>query len=383
MLGLSKRFSVDVTVLRIAAVVLAFVSFGTAVLLYLIGLLIVPREPGGKPSNSKLGWILAIVLLICIVVPGWSLVRGWMTGLAVTALIVVIVVLSSRNKPVQHAEPTPFERARDSWSQRLEQVKATAAAGNSEAPLETPGDELAEVPTIQGPVIRRWRGWLFALSLIVLGVGVLLALQLVFGIAIRPVFWAAMVLFAFGLTLTISTWRGRPRFMVMTAVLAIFVVAFMAIPTEHIRALNLFQSEDRIVFTDASDIADQDMSFDGTVYDFTDLKLEEDAEMRIEQSFGSAKILLPESVVVDGVYEASFSSVTITNVSAESTDGCGFSCSGEFGNAVAVALPSAPQMTPGASDFDELELPPVEVTSGPTLHLSVDVSFGSLEVVGS
>lgn len=43
--GLAKYFGTDTTVVRLIAVVAAFFSFGTVVLLYLFGSLLVPKEP--------------------------------------------------------------------------------------------------------------------------------------------------------------------------------------------------------------------------------------------------------------------------------------------------------------------------------------------------
>ncbi|WP_018749934.1 PspC domain-containing protein [Paenibacillus sanguinis] len=43
--GLAQYFGMDSTVVRLIAVVAVFFSFGTVVALYLIGSLIVPKEP--------------------------------------------------------------------------------------------------------------------------------------------------------------------------------------------------------------------------------------------------------------------------------------------------------------------------------------------------
>lgn len=43
--GLAKYFGTDSTVVRLIAVVATFFSFGTVVLLYLFGSLLVPKEP--------------------------------------------------------------------------------------------------------------------------------------------------------------------------------------------------------------------------------------------------------------------------------------------------------------------------------------------------
>ncbi|UTR11727.1 PspC domain-containing protein [Evansella sp. LMS18] len=42
--GLGKYFNIDPTVIRILALVLLIVSFGTAVLAYLIGVFVIPNE---------------------------------------------------------------------------------------------------------------------------------------------------------------------------------------------------------------------------------------------------------------------------------------------------------------------------------------------------
>lgn len=51
--GIAEHFNIDPVIPRIIAVLLLFISFGTAIIVYIILCLIVPEAPASEPKAKK------------------------------------------------------------------------------------------------------------------------------------------------------------------------------------------------------------------------------------------------------------------------------------------------------------------------------------------
>ncbi len=240
--GLARRWQIDPMVLRITVVVLAFFG-GLGLVAYAAGVLLMPREGLTEPPVHRLlpftrTWsrsaVVAMVVAAAVVVAGIIGSQG--IGIGPLAVIFGIWFFGVRGRghsanrmPAPPPEPTPFERAADHWRQRLVEqqtpgyVGIAAAPAAAPAPAEQrwtqpytdPATDLAvrddDLPVaVPARPVRRWRMWWLALGLAGLGTALVAVLGVVLGIPMGPLVYAAAVLAAFGLTLVVSSWRGRP-----------------------------------------------------------------------------------------------------------------------------------------------------------------------------
>jgi phage shock protein PspC (stress-responsive transcriptional regulator) len=355
-LGVANRIGIAPGLLRILMVVLTLASNGLGILLYALGVIAIPREPGTRGSRTAWG-VLALLLVIAVGgLLSWDAFSGWPL---IVAVIVGVIVLCNRDKrkPGLTAEPTPFERASDTWRDRLSQVRAAAESSDTTSLYSQSGAEIA-VDEIEGQVPATWRGWLFASALVGIGVGTVAAFRAM-GLIIPMQVWPAVVLLALGITLTISTWKGRPRFMVPVTVVVAAVTVAMTAPATGVSLMSAagFSAGGGVYhYSDAESVPDVvDGGVGKLVLDFAQLQLgdSETLDVVVNHRIGEVILALPTK----GGYRVDWSL--------------------GVGELKVVTDGHTEKVSVFGGHNDVLEHGPVD---GPILNLNVDVGMGTLEV---
>ncbi|MDR1833737.1 MAG: PspC domain-containing protein [Propionibacteriaceae bacterium] len=372
-LAIANRLGMDVGLVRILAVVLTFVSGGALILAYILGIIAIPRVPGQRRSAAG---IAIVAVLLALVLAGYVSRedRWWLIPAA--AVVVLVVVLARRPAPARPAEPTPFERSAQAWRDRLAVVRQAGATGDASA-VYAPASTAVEVPVVEGKVVPRgWHGWLFALALAALFVGVLSAIQMAAGVVIPPEVWAAMVLLAFGVTLTIATWRGRPKFMILATLAAAIATVALAVP--HDTVPNVVRAVSPTAATTISadpttSLEDQEIIAGNTVFDYSEVVLEQDESVAIDYGTGSPVILLPAGYSYEVNWEVGAGAFEFAGEADIIRTDSDFSGSGSLKQVSGLGL----EGTIGTTRFA-----PGTTEAAPKLTVNISLGAGNLEVAG-
>ena len=346
--GLARRWGVDANLLRIALVVLCF-SSGLGLILYGIGVALIPREGSSEPPVRRAlpftrTWTAPVLVAATIAagVVAFGVLGGW-SGIGLFPLLVVggiwyLATGRRRRGGAPPAEPTPYERAALAWRERLAQQEnaaitsdpATRAptgpeAGEPRSPRWTvtanptaaaapdaPGAPAApDAPDAPVDHARRRRSlWWAALALAAVGMTVVT-------LAHPPHPWpayAGVVTLSLGIGLVLATRRDRPRLMLPAAiVMVVATLGTIAVPAgSQAIATSLAEAGTTTAFAAAADLPGAVHEDVGRhVYDLTALTLTAEATTRFSVDAGTLVLVLPEdlnSEVTWSVGAGSFSS---------------------------------------------------------------------------
>ncbi|MDR3070464.1 MAG: PspC domain-containing protein [Propionibacteriaceae bacterium] len=354
--GVAQRIGLEVTLVRILFAALTIMSSGLGIVLYLIGAVAIPRESDHSPTSapaatsnfsSTFFGLIAAVVAIGISIYIFRDMPGWLIAVLVIAL--AFGFDKFRNKPRRQAknagrnaaghpisgEPTPYERAAQTWQDRLARVKEAAATQDTSRIYSGFNAQVA-VEEVEGRVVTTWRGWLFAFALGGIGVGITAAFS-VMGFAIPNQVWPAVILLAFGITLIISTWKGRPRFMILTTVVVGVLTLGMAVApygaaqaaavpgvSKIMHELPTLMSEgDTRKFYATSDVPSKfDQGVGNAVYDFDDIEFSgkyDQLVTEISHGVGSFTVFVPANVGYDIVWTVGVGKYTRKYIAEDGT----------------------------------------------------------------
>ena len=369
--GLARRWRVDPNLLRIAIVVLAFFG-GLGVAAYGAGLLLMPREGQAEMPVRRFlpftrSWstptVIAATIGALVVIVGLTSSGG--IGLGPVLIIFAVWFFGFRNhgssRPAPTPEPTPFERAADAWRVRLAEqntpgYEAVALPAPTEQrwtqPYTDPAGDLIvrdnEPPAVIADRRRRRQFWWLALVLV--GAGVLVVTILGFlGVSGGPLAYASAVLAGLGLTLFLASRTGRPPLLLPATVIAGLVTASMMGSAAAVRLSDVGDYK-RIVTTSSELPAAVNLSAGDVTLDLSALTLTTDRQLTIKVNAGSVDLTLPARVASEVTWKVSAGEFDTEGVSRD-----GFDLSG---------VNSYPAAIAGAS----------------TLHVTVDVDLGDVEV---
>ncbi|MGV8907550.1 MAG: PspC domain-containing protein [Propionicimonas sp.] len=377
--GLARRWRVDPNLLRIAIVVLAFFG-GLGLAAYGAGMLLMPREGQAQMPVRRLlpftrTWstptVVAATIGALVVVVGLTSSGG--IGLGPVVAIFAVWFFGFRNhgssRPVPPPEPTPFERAADAWRRRLAEqntpgfetttvsapVGALALAPAEQRwsqPYTDPAADLVvrdnEPPAVIADRRRRRRLWWLALSFVGIGVLAVTILGLA-GLPTGPLAYASVVLAGLGLTLLLAARTGRPPLLLPATIIAGLVTAAM-MGSAAVGQIGDVGDYHRVV-TAGSDLEPVNLTAGDVKLDLSGLQLATDRNLAIHVGAGSVDLTLPTSVNTEVTWKVKAGDFDPGN--GAKTDG--FDLSG---------VNSYPATTAG----------------GPTLHVTVNVDLGDVEV---
>lgn len=374
--GLARRWGIDPVVVRIAVAVLSFAG-GLGIVAYTAAVLLIPREGGRDlpirewlpftrswPKSAVVAAVVAAGVLLVALLGGWSSGLG---PLLVIGLVWYFGIHRAGSRTAQvpaSGEPTPFERAAEAWRQRLIQQRthpgghghpAPAAPGldyvsfgrpPAAAPVAVTSTALTPAP----PIARgraRGRAWLVALALGVTGT-LTLSLLAGAGLNVPPLAYAAVALGALGLTLLACVRRGRPPLMIPATVLAAIVALALMVPSPR----SLSVGEVAMTYTSAADLPPTlSVGMGEVALDLSGLALSADATTAVHVGAGTATIVLPASVSTEIDWSVK---------------------AGEY---------RSPEVSRSGLDLAGVQRWDAGSLDGPTLHLTVTVDAGSVEVV--
>lgn len=376
--GLARRWQVDPNLLRIAVVVLAFFG-GIGLIAYGTGLLLMPREGSAEPLVRRLfpftrRWSSGTVVIVTITVAALLVAVVGTQGIGIGPLAVIFAIWffgfrgrNSRRSSAPPAEPTPFERAADTWRQRLaeqqtpgyEQVALPAPERPRwTQPYTDPATDLAvrdddPVPVVQPRTRRRWRAWWLAFSLV--GLGVLgVSLLGVLGLPATPLAYAAAVLGGLGLALLTGVRGGRAPLLLPATLIAALVAGSLMVHAHGVVVPEL--GEQHHVYTTGAELPPSVTLQAGELtLDLSRLQLSADQDLTVHVGTGQLNLRLPGDVASDVTWKVGTGEYSATGGSyGESHDG--FDISGST---------SYPADSGGTT---------------PTLHVRVSVDLGEVDV---
>jgi phage shock protein PspC (stress-responsive transcriptional regulator) len=359
--ALAQRLGIEAKVLRIVAVVTAIAFSGLGIALYIAGLLLIPRVgeqygPLAKAIPAVRSWPRG--LLAALVVTG-SVAVTWGSGggpvlvpVVVVGVIVWFTVFRNRHRSrtTTVPEPTPFERAADAWRVRLAEQEVpgfekAALQQRWEQPYTDPSDQLVSDQPTPLPVVARKRSWrLWAVALVLIGVGTLTVAVL--GIAGWPatsLAYASAVLAALGITGLLAARLGRPPLFLLATIIAAVVMLTQLAPNPGSMELNS-------AITDPAKLpASYELAAGEVDLDLSNLALTEDRNLSIKVGAGDVRVKLPRAASSELSWKVGVGEATVPD---HENNGLSLTGSQLVGTA----------------------------TSGPTLHLAIEVGAGDLEV---
>jgi phage shock protein PspC (stress-responsive transcriptional regulator) len=368
--GLARRWRVDPNLLRIAIVVLAFFG-GLGVAAYGAGLLLMPREGQAEMPVRRFlpftrSWstptVIAATIGALVVIVGLTSSGG--IGLGPVLIIFAVWFFGFRNhgtsRPAPPLEPTPFERASDAWRVRLAEqntpgYEAVALPAATEQrwtqPYTDPAGDLVvrdnEPPVVIADRRRRRQSWWLALVLV--GAGVLVVTILGFlGVPGGPLAYASAVLAGLGLTLFLASRTGRPPLLLPATIIAGLVTASMMGSAAAIRLADV--GDYKRAVTTVSELSDVNVSAGDVTLDLSKLDLTADRQLTIKVNAGSVDLTLPAEAASEVTWKVSAGGFDTEGVSRD-----GFDLS-------------------GVNSY------PAAIAGAPTLHVTVDVDLGDVEV---
>lgn len=313
-IGLARKWQVDPTLVRLTFVVLAAVS-GIGLAAYAIGWLLLPREGESEPPLQRLvpftrrwdqGVLLAVTIALATV---FTLAFSGGTasvGLLAVAIAIWVIMANRKRRGGPGPEPTPYERAAETWRQRLveQNVPGYAITPGVETPSSTrwqqpytdPQDRAVSdhpptpVPAAAG---RRWRGWILPLLLAAVAVLAVAGLGATFGLPMTALAYSSALLSALGLGLLFAVRRGRPPLLLAATIVTALVTAGLLLSTSGFTPPSFGQAS--YSYTDS---VPDELSLDvGELeVDLSELSLTADQTLAINVGTGQLTVTLPDSV---------------------------------------------------------------------------------------
>ncbi len=328
--GLARRWGVDANLLRIALIILSFVS-GLGLVLYGVGYLVLPTDDATPAPVHRLlpftkDWPLPAlaVTLAALGFVGFGMVGGW-SGVGLLPVLVALGIwyAASRRggRPVASPDPTPFERAAEAWRLRLIEHQS-----NSGATLAIPASTTASLAPVVPPTPapselarrpreRNNRLWWLALGLMTIGCIAVALAPMGAGVHIAGLDYLAVILISLGVTLLVGTWLGRPRLMGLVTVLVMLATGITWVaqsPYAPHAAGNVRVADQSYAFTSADDLTDPISYTAGSLdLDFTQLALSADATAAVDLGAGEVILRLPEEVNSVVTWQVGLGEVTI------------------------------------------------------------------------
>ncbi|PFG15810.1 phage shock protein C (PspC) family protein [Propionicimonas paludicola] len=325
--GVARRLGVDPTVVRVAAVLAAIFLGGLGIVAYLAGIALMPKDgqqvmPVQRWLPFTRSWPMAGVVVAVFAVSAVLLYAGGFSGVGIGPALIIFAIWffgfrkrqpgASGHRP---AEPTPFERASDAWRVRLAEQQTPGFENPGLLPSATTAMPPAQPAAFEqrweqpytnqprdlvvtdnpAPEVRshprrprgRWSGWLPALALAALGVGLVAA----FG-GVGPLPYVAAVLTGFGVGLVISSRRRRPPLLLPATLIAAIATTSLLFPV-HPGKVGSFSDS----YTTGAQIPGQIQYSAGDVrLDFSKLSLAEDKSVTIDVGAGQVDLVLPKNV---------------------------------------------------------------------------------------
>lgn len=388
--GLARRWQIDPHLLRIAVVVLSFFG-GLGLAAYGAAMLLMPRDGQAEmPVRRYLpftrSWsgpaVVAATIGAAVVLLGITGSSGF--GLAPVVIIFAIWFFGFRNRGVHHPsgpakEPTPFERTAAAWRQRLaeQQTPGFENVPQTPSPVQRTTQAFAPVPQVASSeqrwiqpytepvtelevrdneptalVVRRSRQWhLWWLALTLAGAGVMVVTVLGFaGWPVGPLSYAAAVLAGLAITLIVAARSGRPPLLLPATFLTALVTAGLMGSASGVP----FQGVGEITraYTNSADLpAELNLSAGEVALDLSRMQLAADRDLTIHVGAGSVDLTLPSTAASEVTWKVKAGDFDAAD--GESQDGLDIS-----------GIKNYPAATLGA----------------PTLHVTVSVDLGDVDV---
>ena len=254
--ALARAWSVDPIIIRVAFVLLGFLTNGFIVAAYAALWALLPDRRGGVtplhqmfPSTRSWPWPTLVTVVVLVAATVGGIVSGSGPG-AVFVLALAWVILrfgfAGRRRPTEVVAPapppppaTPFQRAAAAWQQRLDNLEAGRPADwvpeLESAPVASVEEGVAapqQTPAARRRGARTWLGVLVGLGVVWAGLASASAL----GVVIAPLAWASATLAVLALALVWSARParaayGRPPFLLPLAVLMAVGTVPLLMPT--------------------------------------------------------------------------------------------------------------------------------------------------------
>ncbi|MGB3412006.1 MAG: PspC domain-containing protein [Microthrixaceae bacterium] len=302
--GLAERIGVPALVVRAAFVLTAFAGFGIPV--YLIAWVLVPTDKGRRLTDG--GGVRDLVALAIIVIAGLMLtgqVGGFSTGELIWrslpwAVMLVGAALILRRHDADPGPQTSSGITTPPPYPSSPESELTAATG---APGTGDGSATTGRSTAQSTMIRRIvRPPVFPVvglltwCLVLIVCGALGALTLADVFEIGPGVIGAVGLVVFGVGLVFSAFRGKARGLILPS-LALAVV-FAGLGAVDVRVDN-FDGPFNVTVSDAAELPSAlRTSVSDSSLNLRDLKLTSNRYLRIDQTAGGLRVVLPADVNV-------------------------------------------------------------------------------------
>lgn len=322
--GVARRLGVEPTVVRVAAVLAAIFLGGLGIVAYLAGIALMPKDgqqvmPVQRWLPFTRTWPMAGVVVAVFATSAVLLYAGGFSGIGIGPAVIIFAIwfFGFRKRqpgPSGHrpAEPTPFERASDAWRVRLAEQQTPGfenpvlfpAAPQALPPAQpVPFEQRWEQPYTDqrrdlvitdnpAPEVRdyqlrsrgRWSGWLSALALAGIGVGVVALLG---GVGMLP--YVSAVLAGFGLALVISSRRRRPPLLLPATVIVALVTTSLLFPVNPGKVGSF-----DVAYSSGAELPSRiDYSAGDVRIDLSDLKLTSDQSLSIDVGAGEVDLVLP------------------------------------------------------------------------------------------
>lgn len=310
--GLARRWGIDPNLLRIALVIGTLAS-GLGLVLYGVAYLMLPADDSSPAPVRRIlpftnDWPVpatAAALTVAGMV-GFGMAGGW-SGIGLLPVLVAlgiwyVVNRKRRGAGTATADPTPFERAADAWRTRLVEqqvasgaLPATAVAPVTAALVPSPVPVAAAADIVRRPH-RNGRLWWLALGLSAVGAGVVALLQAQ-GLGSGPLPYLAVMLASLGLTLLVSTWRGRPPLIgLVTVVVMLSTLGTWAAPAATSMGEVRFVS-DTLTYTGATVLPPEISATAGDLsLDLSGLELTDDTALQLTLGAGDVTLRLPKGL---------------------------------------------------------------------------------------
>lgn len=379
--GLARRWRVDPNLLRIAVIVLALFG-GVGLIAYACGMLLMPREGQAQPLIHRLlpftrTWPTGAVIALTVGAAVVLIALGGFHGIGFGPLVAIFCIWffgfrgrNSRTPPAPPPEPTPFERAADNWRQRLVEQQTPGYADVPQAmpeqprwtqPYTDPATDLAvrdddlPAPTAT-PVAtrrpRRWRLWWLALTLVGAGVLTVTVLGLT-GLPATSLAYAAAVLAGLGLTLLVSTRRGRPPLLLPVTLITAIVTGSLLMSAHGVGMPSV--GELRRAYSSGANLPPQlALSAGELTVDLSSLQLTGDQSIDVHVGTGQLNLILPAGTTTEVDWTVK---------------------SGEFNDTA-----SGGRESRDGFDLKGSKLYAASTTQTPTLHINASVDLGELDV---
>ncbi len=340
--GMAKRWGIDPLIVRIAMVLLALLG-GIGVAVYLGAVLLVPKQGGTEfpvrtmlpftrdwPATAVIGAVVGLGALLIGMLSGVSPIGiGPAIGLG---FLWYFGFYRNRQGPavpsvgsgLQPAAPPPnqpgpnasdFERAAVAWQQRVAETRQLSAAPAPPTDLvppqvfasaaPTPGHQRELIPvgprevtapslpvyTAAAPRVRArwiWPATACLVGLVLAG----LAVASVLGVTVPALAFVAAALGCVGLALVVSTWFGRPRFLLLTGMVLAVATMVIMVPAGPAQAPNV--GDETLLYTSAAELPGTHVVDAGDlVVDLSKVQISADTHVSFTVRLGSLAVTVP------------------------------------------------------------------------------------------